>query len=109
MAGKQNQVIAVARFLLYKSELNKRLERMSDEEYLKNPIGLEIGKYVEDLMKYCPEDTVDKVLCNQTGLIARLGEEYLTVLANMPYEKGMTKVCMTEGRTPIYGVTSSPV
>ena len=50
MAGKQNQVIAVARFLLYKSELNKRLERMSDEEYLKNPIGLEIGKYVEDLM-----------------------------------------------------------
>ena len=35
MAGKQNQVIAVARFLLYKSELNKRLERMSDEEYLK--------------------------------------------------------------------------
>lgn len=109
MTDKQNQIIAIARFLLYKSELNRRLEGMSDEEYLKNPVGLEIGEYMEDLMKYCPEETVDKVLRYQTGLIARLGEDYLAVIANMPYEKGMTKVCMTEDQTPIYGGTSSPV
>ncbi len=109
MWRKRNQTIAIARFLLYKSELNRRLASVSDEEYLKNPIGLEIGGYVEDLMKYCPAETVDKVLRNQNGLIARLGDEYLMVLAHMPYEKGMTEFCTTEGPIPIYGETSLPV
>jgi hypothetical protein len=65
---------------------------ISDEEYLKNPVGLDVGQYVEDLLKYCPEDTVDKVLRNQDGLLARLGERYLTVLANMPYDEEGVKV-----------------
>ena len=109
MRSKRNQTIAIARFLLYKSELNRRLESMSDEEYLKNPIGLEIGGYVEDLVKYCPEETVDKVLRHQSGLIARLGDEYRMVLAHMPYEKERTELCTTEGPIPIYGETSLPV
>ena len=92
MGSKRNQTIAIARFLIYKSQLNKRLDDMSDEEYLKNPVGLDVGQYVEDLLKYCPEDTVDKVLRNQSGLITRLGEEYLTVLANMPYDEEGVKV-----------------
>lgn len=86
MNSKRNQTIAIARFLIYKSQLNQKLDGMSDEEYLKNPVGLEVGQYVEDLMKYCPESAVDKVLRNQDGLITRLGEKYLTVLANMSYE-----------------------
>lgn len=89
MKSKRNQTIAIARFLSYKAQLNARLDEMSDEEYLKNPIGLDVGQYVEDLMKYCPEETVDKVLRNQDGLIARLGEQYLVLLANMPYEEGV--------------------
>ena len=92
MNSKRNQTIAIARFLIYKSQLNKRLDDMNDTEYLKNPVGLEVGQYVEDLLKYCPEDTVDKVLRNQIGLITRLGEEYLTVLANMPYDEEGVKV-----------------
>lgn len=88
MRNKRNQTIAVARFLLYKADVNRRLEGMSDEDYLKKPVGLEVGEYVEDLLKYCPEETVDRVLRNQNGLISRLGEEYLSILAQMPYDKG---------------------
>lgn len=85
--NKRNQIIAIARFLSYKAQLNNRLDGMSDEEYAKNPIGLEVGFYVEDLMKYCPEEIVDKVLKNQDGLIARITENYLGILASLPYEE----------------------
>ncbi len=91
MSRKRNQTIAIARFLSYKLQLNSRLENMTDEEYLENPIGLDVGQYVEDLMKYCTEETVDKVLRNQDGLIARLGESYLILLSNMPYEEGVVE------------------
>ena len=90
MDNKRNQTIAIARFLAYKSHVNTVLDGMSDDEYVKNPVGLDVGRYVEDLMKYCPESTVDKVLRNQSGLITRLGEEYLIILANMPYEEGVS-------------------
>ena len=86
MNSRKNQTIAIARFLAYKSHVNAVLDNMSDDEYVKNPTGLEVGQYIEDLMKYCPTETVDKVLRNQSGLITRLGEEYLIILANMPYE-----------------------
>ena len=91
MSRKRNQTIAIARFHSYKLQLNSRLENMTDEEYLENPIGLDVGQYVEDLMKYCTEETVDKVLRNQDGLIARLGESYLILLSNMPYEEGVVE------------------
>lgn len=86
---KRNQTIAIARFLAYKAQLNARLDGMSDEDYMKNPVGLDVGLYMEDLMKHCPEETVDKVLKNQDGLIARLTENHLSVLASMPYEEGV--------------------
>jgi len=88
MGSKRNQTIAIARFLAYKNDLNKRLENMTDEQYLKNPLGLEVGQYVEDLLKYCPESTVDTVLKHQDDLILRLGEDYLSIVAFMPYAKG---------------------
>lgn len=87
MSTKRNQTIAIARFLSYKSQLNSRLENMTDEEYSENPIGLDVGQYVEDLMKYCAEETVDKVLRNQDRLISRLDESFLILLSNMPYEE----------------------
>lgn len=88
MDSKKNQTIAIARFLAYKIGLNKKLAGLSDEEYLKNPMGMDVGRYVEDLMKYCPESTVDAVLNHQADLIARFGEERLSILAFMPYEDG---------------------
>ncbi|MFZ3132366.1 MAG: hypothetical protein WA125_15050 [Desulfosporosinus sp.] len=88
MVSKRNQTIAIVRFLIYKNDLNKRLEAMTDEQYLKNPIGLEVGQYVEDLLKYCPESTVDTVLKHQDDLILRLGEDYLSIVAFMPYAEG---------------------
>ena len=90
MTSKRNQTIAIARFLAYKAQLNAKLDGMTDEGYLKNPVGLDVGAYVEDLMKYCSEETVDKVLRQQNKLIARLGETFLFVTANMPYETEVT-------------------
>jgi len=43
---------------------------------------------VEDMMKYCTEHTVDTVLKNQDEMIARLGMEYLSAIAFMPYKDG---------------------
>ena len=54
--SKRNQTIAIARFLMYKHGLNQQLYGMTDEEYLANPIGLDVGEYVRDLMRYCPEN-----------------------------------------------------
>ena len=72
--------------------LNQQLEGMTDEEYLAHPIGLDVGEYVADLMKYCPEHIVDQVMEHQDALLRRLGTDYLTVIAYMPYEEdGGTK------------------
>lgn len=88
MNNKSNQVIAIARFLAYKSNLNKQLENMTEEQYYKNPAGLEVGKYIQDMMKYCPEQTVDTVLKNQHKMIERLGVEYLRLVAIMEFADG---------------------
>ena len=87
MSSKRNQTIAIARFLMYKYGLNQQLEGMTDEEYLAHPIGLDVGQYVADLMKYCPESTVDTVLRHQDDMIRRLGEDYLSVIAYMPFDE----------------------
>ena len=87
MSSKRNQTIAIARFLMYKHGLNQQLEGMTDEEYLAHPIGLDVGQYVADLMKYCPEHIVDQVMEHQDALLRRLGTDYLTVIAYMPYEE----------------------
>ena len=87
MSSKRNQTIAIARFLMYKHGLNQQLEGMTDEEYLAHPIGLDVGQYVADLMKYCPESTVDTVLRHQDDMIRRLGEDYLSVIAYMPFDE----------------------
>lgn len=84
MSSKRNQTIAIARFLMYKYGLNQQLEGMTDEEYLAHPIGLNVGEYVADLMKYCPEHIVDQVMEHQDALLRRLGTDYLTVIAYIP-------------------------
>ena len=108
MGNKRNQVIAIARFLAYKAELNKQMENMSEEQYMQNPIGLDVGQYVEDMMKYCTEHTVDTVLKNQDEMIARLGMEYLSAIAFMPYIDGVKH--MPDSRpNPNIWETSLPV
>lgn len=91
MNSKRNQTIAIARFLMYKHSLNQQLDGMTDEEYLAHPIGLDVGEYVgeyvRDLMRYCPENVVDQVMEHQDALLRRLGTDYLSVIAFMPYEE----------------------
>ena len=87
MNSKRNQTIAIARFLMYKHSLNQQLDGMTDEEYLADPIGLDVGSYVKDLMRYCPENVVDQVMEHQDALLRRLGTDYLSVIAFMPYEE----------------------
>ena len=92
MNSKRNQTIAIARFLMYKHNLNQQLEGMTDEEYLADPIGLDVGSYVKDLVRHCPENVVDQVMEHQDALLRRLGRDYLSVIAFMPYEEdGGTK------------------
>ena len=50
-------------------------------------IGLDVGSYVKDLMRYCPENVVDQVMEHQDALLRRLGRDYLSVIAFMPYEE----------------------
>ncbi|KJS20493.1 MAG: hypothetical protein VR72_14800 [Clostridiaceae bacterium BRH_c20a] len=88
MRNKRNQVIAIARFLAYKADLKIKMGNMTEEEYLNNPIGLDVGQYIDDLLKHCPEQTVDSVLKYQDEMISRLGMEYLVVVAFMPYVEG---------------------
>lgn len=87
MNSKRNQTIAIARFLMYKHSLNQQLDGMTDEEYLAAPIGLDVGEYVRDLMRYCSENVVDQVMEHQDALLRRLGTDYLSVIAFMPYEE----------------------
>lgn len=88
MRNKRNQVIAIARFLAYKADLKIKMGNMTEEEYLNNPIGLDVGQYIDDLLKYCLEQTVDSVLKYQDEMISRLGMEYLVAVAFMPYVEG---------------------
>ena len=88
MGDKRNQVIAIARFLAYKADLKMKMENMTEEEFMRNPIGMDVGEYVEDMMKYCTEHTVDTVLKNQEEMISRLGIEYLEVISFLPYVEG---------------------
>ena len=97
MSSKRNQTIAIARFLMYKYGLNQQLEGMTDEEYLAHPIGLDVGQYVADLMKYCPEHIVDQVMEHQDALLRRLGTDYLTVIAICLMRK-MEGQSMRDGR-----------
>ena len=87
MNSKRNQTIAIARFLIYKHSLNQQLDGMTDEEYLAHPIGLDVGEYVRDLMRYCPKNVVDKDMEHQDALLRRLGTDYLSVIAFMPYKE----------------------
>lgn len=61
----------------------------SDEEVRRHyeHIGLDVGAYVKDLMRYCPENVVDQVMEHQDALLRRLGTDYLSVIAFMPYEE----------------------
>ena len=88
MRNKRNQVIAIARFLAYKADLKIKMGNMTEEEYLNNPIGLDVGQYIDDLLKHCFEQTVDSVLKYQDEMISRLGMEYLVAVAFMPYVEG---------------------
>ena len=92
MSSKRNAMIIEAEADRLRHGLNQQLEGMTDEEYLAHPIGLDVGQYVADLMKYCPEHIVDQVMEHQDALLRRLGTDYLTVIAYMPYEEdGGTK------------------
>ena len=77
MNSKRNQTIAIARFLIYKHSLNQQLDGMTDEEYLAHPIGLDVGEYVRDLMRYCPENVVDQVIANQEAHLRQQCTTYM--------------------------------
>lgn len=74
-------------------EAMEKIEALTQQMLQQEPmpqtedIGLDVGSYVKDLMRYCPENVVDQVMEHQDALLRRLGTDYLSVIAFMPYEE----------------------
>ena len=64
---------ALMDFLRYKRELKKRLARMSEQEYVANPIGFEVYGYIDNLLDNYNDKEMDFILNNQDFLMRIYG------------------------------------
>jgi len=64
---------ALMEFLRYKRELKKRLARMSEQEYVANPIGFEVYGYIDKLIDEYSEKEMKYILDNQDALMMIYG------------------------------------
>ena len=64
---------ALMEFLRYKRELKKRLARMSEQEYIANPIGFEVYSYIDKLIDEYSEKEMKYILENQDALMMIYG------------------------------------
>ena len=117
MNSKRNQTIAIARFLMYKHNLNQQLEGMTDEEYLADPIACQddkslkstltpiIGKLSDmrivaaelDYLMYEPFKefiTMAFLLVGNIPLLYFLNKDWYNVLVNTGFGKGILAACL---------------
>ena len=64
---------ALMEFLRYKRELKKRLARMTEQEYVANPIGFEVYGYIDKLIDNYSEKEMEYILANQDALMRIFG------------------------------------
>ena len=64
---------ALMEFLRYKRELKKRLARMTEQEYVANPIGFEVYGYIDKLIDEYSEKEMKYILDNQDALMMIYG------------------------------------
>jgi hypothetical protein len=60
-------------FLRYKRGLKKQLARMSEQEYVANPVGFEIYGYIDKLLDHYNDKEMNFILDNQDALMRKFG------------------------------------
>ena len=64
---------ALMEFLRYKRELKKRLARMTEAQYMANPIGFEVYGYIDKMLEYYTDREMKLILDNQEALMSMFG------------------------------------
>ena len=64
---------ALMDFLRYKRELKKRLARMTEQEYVANPIGFEVYGYIDNLLDHYNDKEMNFIVENQDFLMRIYG------------------------------------
>ena len=64
---------ALMDFLRYKRELKKRLARMTEAQYVENPIGFEVYGYIDRLLEHYNDKEMNYILANQDALMRAFG------------------------------------
>jgi len=60
-------------FLRYKRELKKQLARMTEAQYVENPIGFEVYGYIDKLLDHYSDKEMNYILANQDSLMNKFG------------------------------------
>ena len=69
MMIKIKKTDALIDFLRYKRELKKKLARMTEQEYVANPIGFEVYGFIDKLIEHYSEKEMKYILDNQDSLM----------------------------------------
>jgi len=60
---------ALMDFLRYKRELKKQLAKMTDAQYVANPIGFEVYGYIDKMLDHYNDKEMKLILKNQDALM----------------------------------------
>ena len=64
---------ALMEFLRYKRKLKKQLARMSEAQYVANPIGFEVYGYIDNMLDQYNDREMQYILANQGALMRMFG------------------------------------
>ena len=73
MKLKIKKTDALMDFLRYKRELKKQLARMSEAQYVENPIGFEVYGYIDNMLDHYDDREMQYILGNQDALMRMFG------------------------------------
>jgi len=64
---------ALMDFLRYKRELKKQLARMTEAQYVDDPIGFEVYGYIDKMLEHYTDKEMKLILNNQDALMRAFG------------------------------------
>jgi hypothetical protein len=69
MSTKIKKTDALMDFLRYKRELKKKLARMTEQEYVANPVGFEVYGFIDKLLEHYNDREMKYILEHQDALM----------------------------------------
>jgi hypothetical protein len=69
MSTKIKKTDALMDFLRYKRELKKKLARMTEQEYVANPVGFEVYGFIDKLLDHYNDGEMKYILEHQDALM----------------------------------------